>query len=130
MSNDPADWATNATYLHGIELFNNRQFWEAHEAWEEIWLVVDGVQSDFLQGLIQCSAALLKYSRAETAPALRLYKTAREKLDRCPDQYMGLNVRDFQRAMAAAFHPIVAGTLQPLDPNSIPLIRVSIAPQP
>jgi predicted metal-dependent hydrolase len=130
MSNDPAAWATNAAYLRGIELFNNREFWEAHEAWEEIWLVVDGVQSDFLQGLIQCSAALLKYSRDEAAPAQRLYKTAKEKLDRCPDFYMGLNVREFQRAMAIAFQPIINGTLQSLDASAIPIICVSNSPRP
>jgi len=126
MSNehDPAEWASNAAYLRGIALFNQHLFWEAHEAWEEIWLEVDGVQSDFLQGLIQSAAALLKYRRDEPAPALRLFNTAKEKLDRCPDYYMGLKVRDFQAAMAAALAPVLIGPYQPLDATSIPHIFI------
>ncbi len=120
--NDPAEWVSNAAYLRGIALFNQHLFWEAHEAWEEIWLEVDGVQSDFLQGLIQSAAAFLKYRRDEPAPALRLYNTAKEKLDRCPDLYMGLKVREFQSAMAAALAPVITGPYQPLEANSIPQI--------
>ena len=122
--NDPAEWASNAAYLRGIALFNQHLFWEAHEAWEEIWLEVDGVQSDFLQGLIQSAAALLKYRRDEPAPALRLFNTAKEKLDRCPDLYMGLRVRDFQASMAIVLAPVITGPLKPLDTNSIPSINV------
>ena len=122
---DPAEWASNAAYLRGIELFNRHEFWEAHEAWEEIWLVVDGTQSDFLQGLIQAAAALLKYRRDEPAPALRLYKNSKEKLDRCPDTYMGLQVREFQAAMAAALAPVIGGPYTPLAEDGIPKIVVA-----
>ena len=122
---DPAEWASNAAYLRGIGLFNRHEFWEAHEAWEEIWLVVDGTQSDFLQGLIQAAAALLKYRRDEPAPALRLYNTSREKLDRCPDYYMGLRVREFQAALAEILAPVIRGPYQPLDESKIPIIRVA-----
>ncbi len=114
-------------YLEGIRLFNERQFWEAHEAWEEIWLERDGLESEFLQGLIQSSAALLKYSRHEFPPAQRLYTTAMGRLSLCPDVYMDLDVRAFQRAMEACFRPLLAGsggTPGPLDSANIPRIEL------
>src|SRR5476649_659268 len=106
MAQEFDDSAHEIQYLRGIELFNAREFWASHEAWEEIWLVVEGVESDFYQGLIQSAAALLKFQRGELDPARRLYALAKEKLDRCPAEFMRLNVREFQARMAACFAPI------------------------
>ena len=120
----PEVWYESEHYVHGISLFNSEKFWEAHEAWEEIWLEADGVQSEFLQGLIQCAAALLKYSRNEPAPAKRLYETSERRLLLCPDRYMGLNVREFQRAMSLCFSPILNGAYRAIEPSEIPKINV------
>src|SRR5258708_1315259 len=40
-------------YLKGIELFNACEFFESHEAWEELWQQDFGPSRKFLQGLIQ-----------------------------------------------------------------------------
>ena len=120
----PDQWYESEHYLRGVVLFNNGAFWESHEAWEEIWLEADGVQSEFLQGLIQCAAALLKYSRNETAPALRLYHTAKNRLTLCPDSYMGLDVRRFQAEMERCFAPLLVGPVRAIDPGEIPRIEV------
>jgi hypothetical protein len=118
--------ATEANpYLRGIELFNARKFWEAHEAWEELWLEVDGIESDFYQGLIQSAAALLKFQRGELDPARRLYQLAKEKLDRCPAEYMRLNVREFQERMAASFAPILDGCAGDIDEAAIPVLALN-----
>lgn len=112
-------------YLRGVELFNQREFWASHEAWEEVWLVVDGVESDFYQGLIQCAAALLKYQRHELEPALRLYHLAKTKLDRCPDTFKRLNVREFQQQMADCFGLALAGGATPIDVARIPTLTLA-----
>jgi predicted metal-dependent hydrolase len=54
MSSDP--------WFRGLELFRNRQFWEAHEAWEELWQASDKAspQGLVVRGLIQAAAACLK----------------------------------------------------------------------
>jgi predicted metal-dependent hydrolase len=41
----------------GIALFNSGKFWEAHEAWEEIWMNHPEDGRFFIQGLIQLAAA-------------------------------------------------------------------------
>ena len=118
------DVAQERQYLRGIELFNAREFWASHEAWEEIWLNVDGVESDFYQGLIQSAAALLKYQRNELEPALRLYELAKVKLDHCPDTFKRLNVREFQQRMAECFASPLAGAAAPVDPALIPVLKL------
>src|SRR5437763_14491567 len=110
---EPERWQESEHYLRGIELFNSGAYWESHEAWEEIWLEAEGIQSEFLQGLIQSAAALLKYGRNEPAPARRLYDTSSRRLSLCPDHYMGLDVRAFQQAMRTCFAPLLEGPAAP-----------------
>ena len=49
----------------GRALFNDRRFFEAHEAWEEAWLREEGELRLLLQGLIQTAAALHKTARGD-----------------------------------------------------------------
>ena len=53
----PADQERNC-YLEGIALFNQRRYFDAHEAWEEVWKRSTGNHKLFYQGLIQCAVAL------------------------------------------------------------------------
>jgi uncharacterized protein len=49
---------------HGIELFNEGRYWEAHEAWEDAWTPDrHGPDSGFYKGLIQVAAGCLHYTR-------------------------------------------------------------------
>ena len=64
----------------GIELFNRREFYEAHEAWEEGW--IDELTDDrlLLQGLIQVAAGLYKVQCASPAGAAKLLGAGLAKL--------------------------------------------------
>lgn len=66
---------------HGIQLFNERRFFEAHEALEEIWLSERGRTRTFLHGLIQIAAAFHHYSRANMAGFRSLIDKGCKKLD-------------------------------------------------
>jgi len=94
---DPVpDDALSANYLRGIDLYHAGYLWEAHEAWEGLWKASsDPVQRDFLQGLIQLAASLLKRHVGEESGARRLAQAARERLTRVADghpHYMGLEI--------------------------------------
>jgi len=58
----PEQWRQSEAYLFGCDLFNAGFWWEAHEAWEGLWLQCpsNGEQALFLQALIQAANALLK----------------------------------------------------------------------
>jgi predicted metal-dependent hydrolase len=73
--------------VEGIELFNAHRFWHAHEAWERDWLVAEGEQRVFLQGLIQLAAAYHHVQRGTLSGAVRLFDAALEKLARVPEGY-------------------------------------------
>lgn len=71
---DPAAWWTCKDFLEGIDLWNHRFFWEAHEAWEEPWRAAgrDTALGRFLQGLILLAAGALKHELGAPGPARRL----------------------------------------------------------
>ena len=61
-------------FLWGLDLFNHGYYWEAHEAWEGLWQVVDrgGPSRMLFKGLILLSAAGVKIREgADVVPALQ-----------------------------------------------------------
>jgi len=80
----------NQQFERGVALFNARKFFEAHEAWEELWLVEPEPEKRFLQGLIQLAAALHHCSRGNSRGAKSLLAAGIAKLERFPDRHRGL----------------------------------------
>lgn len=102
----PADWAECGTYLHGVDLYNAGFLWEAHEAWEALWLASrhDPVQFGFLQGLIQCSAGALKAELGRAEGLRRLAEEGTAKIAAATSSgpvYMGLDAAAFTAAYRA-----------------------------
>jgi predicted metal-dependent hydrolase len=80
-------------FRDGIELFNGGRFFEAHEAWEEIWRSTSPEPRDLFQGLIQTAAALhqfLDLHRIE-GPRRTLAK-ARRRLEPYTPAALGIDV--------------------------------------
>ncbi|MHB8846545.1 MAG: DUF309 domain-containing protein [Nitrospirota bacterium] len=86
----------------GINLFNEKRFFEAHEEWEEEWrLMTEGEDKTFFQGLILASAAFLHYTRHECMGAKELLKRSipslRAGMDGHPDVSVGQLIDDLTR---------------------------------
>jgi uncharacterized protein len=79
-----------ASFLRGMAHFNARQFWDAHEAWEELWLVAESDLEQYLQGLIQLAAAYHHVKRGTFRGAVRLFAAAERRLAPFPDPYCGV----------------------------------------
>ena len=99
---DPAAWRACRDYLYGIDLFNHGFYWEAHEAWEGLWVACGrrGPTATFLQGLINLAAAGFKARwgnprglRANAKTAAALLDTAARRLGPEAARFMGLDVR-------------------------------------
>src|SRR5437867_11696713 len=100
-------------YLEGIQLFNEHEYFDAHEAWEDVWHMAYGLKHDFYQGLIQCAVALQHYRRPHPRGVLSLYTSYRPKFDHVPPVFMGLVVTSLLHEMRDVLRPVlVAATLQ------------------
>lgn len=83
-------------FERGLEYFNARQFFEAHEVWEEVWLVEDEPEKTFLQGIIQIAAAFHHYRRGNSDGAETLLAAGIVKISRFPAQHRGLAINDLR----------------------------------
>jgi hypothetical protein len=82
-------------YVTGIRLFNEGEFWEAHEAWEPLWLEAEEGYPLFFQGLIQVAAALHHLGRENWGGMAALLRQAVEKLEGYRPRALGLDVEAF-----------------------------------
>ena len=106
----PEMWRENEDYLYGVDLYNFAYWWEAHEAWEGLWHQAEDTYRLFLQGLIQISAAHIKYHSRMLRPLRSLFLAGREKLRQVAYEsydtrgvYMGLGLLEFLENAASFF---------------------------
>jgi hypothetical protein len=102
----PERWAAQRSYLYGVDLFNHAYWWEAHEAWEDIWKRTDDrTQQAHLHGLIHLGAALLKWHlRMERGVRVLLGRSRRRlgSIAEAHGVFMGLDVDDLLATIAAS----------------------------
>jgi predicted metal-dependent hydrolase len=116
-------------YLAGIELFNARKYYEAHEAWEDIWRVSQGERKLYLQGLIQAAAALLHFDRNNRRGAYLCANNSLNKLERLTPEFMSLDLNLFT-ANLRAFLADVLTDEAPAIMNDVPAPRPMIELMP
>jgi len=86
----------------GIALFNEGRYWEAHEAWEEVWtLDRRGPERSFYKGLIQVAAGCLHYLRGNRRGTLNKWRGGAAYLREVPPLHQGVRVGDLVTAVDA-----------------------------
>jgi predicted metal-dependent hydrolase len=99
----------DSRYLGGILFFNSRDFFEAHEVWESLWLELPGgPERKFVQGLIQAAVALYHFGNGNLRGAKKLYQTGRAYMEACGSPYLGLDSTRFWQKMEACLRPLLA----------------------
>ena len=78
-------------FFEGVSHFNAREFWEAHESWETIWLAAESDVEQFLQGMIQLAAAYHHVKRGTHRGAARLFEAALRRLAAFPQRFSGID---------------------------------------
>ena len=115
----------------GIDLYNARHYWHAHEAWEAVWLDAPREQRSFYQGLIQVTAAFVHLTRSEYPGTVRLLDAGIEKLAAYPASYLGIDLGHLVAGASAARQRVVTlGELRlaEFDRESIPRIDAAAPP--
>ncbi|HYM62961.1 MAG TPA: DUF309 domain-containing protein [Thermoanaerobaculia bacterium] len=132
MTDSKPDFRTG--FLAGVAHFNAREFWEAHESWEELWLVAESEIVQFLQGMIQLAAAYHHLQRGTLRGGVRLFDAALKRLAAFPADFCAIDRKPLEAAAAAHRHwaaerlrePGAApgGASQRLAGDEFPLIRM------
>jgi hypothetical protein len=76
------DLAQSPAFLSGLDLLTRGYFWEAHELFEAVWLVLPPASAErsLLQGLIQLANAALKVRMGRKNAAVRIVALAETAL--------------------------------------------------
>ncbi|MFQ5876280.1 MAG: DUF309 domain-containing protein [Acidobacteriota bacterium] len=116
----------------GADLFNRREFFEAHEVWEDAWRVRSGDPARFLQGLIQVAAGFVKLQRRQPRGARALLERAHEKLRPFAPCAHGLDIERLLDSVAAwerVAEAMIRGEDPAIDASAFPSLQLR-APDP
>jgi predicted metal-dependent hydrolase len=103
-------------YRRGIRHFNAREFYDAHEVWEDVWRESQGMEKRFLQGLIQAAVALHHHSTGNVVGACSLVERARRNLAGCPAEFGGIRVGELLATLGEWRAALVSGETAPVCP--------------
>lgn len=117
-------------YLAGILFFNERDFFEAHEAWEDLWSESHGQERRFYQGLIQSAVALFHFSNGNLGGAKKQYRSSYDYMKTCGSPFLGLDVDDFWRQMARCFEPLLVTDAPDRNARPAPELMPNLALDP
>ncbi|HYV05810.1 MAG TPA: DUF309 domain-containing protein [Blastocatellia bacterium] len=113
-------------YLEGIEHFNARRYFDAHEVWEEIWLHASGETKLFYQMLIQAAVGLHHHERGNMRGASGMYQNVIDKLMRLPAVYMSIDLVDFARQFKGFFEKLIQDQSETPAPGDQPPPVISL----
>ena len=81
-------------FLKGIDYFNNKSFYDAHESWELLWTEYALQDALFIQGLIQLSVAFFHITNLNLIGSKNLFNKCLPKLKKFPSNHRDLNLSD------------------------------------
>ncbi|MGB0653022.1 MAG: DUF309 domain-containing protein [Thermoplasmatota archaeon] len=117
-----ADPAGDPLLEEGRALFNDGKHWHAHEAWEHLWLGLEGRDKLFVQGLIMAAAMLVQYGRGRFQGVLNHHENVLARLPEHAPTKWGIDVAGLL-AQLAPFREAAARDDGSLDPADVQLVR-------
>ena len=126
MAPTPAD-SYDDRYLEFVDLWNRREFYDAHEALEDLWLDDDGPDRRFHQGLIHLAAAYLHLWRGNVPGARARLASGAAHLHPYGDIHRGLDLAVFHRVARTW---LVNETPPPYDDHAVPHLVLCERPSP
>ncbi len=104
-------------FREGIELFNEGEWFEAHEVWEDIWHMASGQKKLFYQGLIQVAVTIEHMRRGNPRGVVTVWQSAQTKFRGIRGVYMGVDVDALLAAVGAMVEPIRALPAEMFEPR-------------
>ena len=98
-------------FQRGIQLFNERDYFECHEVLEEVWRHQQDPERELTQGIIQIAVALYHASRDNFVGARKLMQRGIPRVERSLTVLAGIDVAALLNEAQAALQAIEADKL-------------------
>jgi uncharacterized protein len=86
--------------FEGVRLFNEEQFFEAHEVLEDVWRASAAPDKKFLQGLTQLAVAFHHHSTGNEVGCRSVMARALRNISSYPEGRFGLDTTEIVEAVA------------------------------
>lgn len=118
----------------GIRLFNEREFFECHDVFEEVWSEIVGPDRTFFQGLIHAAVCLHHFEEGNLGGARKMYGSCVAYLQTFEPQFCGIDVERLLTDLEFCFEELLAAKNGyphglTLRTERIPLIHSAPSPQ-
>jgi len=92
--------------LQGLNLFNQRKFYEAHEDFETAWRETPGDERELYRALLQISGGFFRLSQGNAHGAEKFFSRASGWLSLFPESFRGLNTAVVHAKVKAILHDL------------------------
>lgn len=106
----------------GLHLFNEGHHWHAHEAWEPLWMGLEGDEKLFVQGLIMAAAMLVQYGKHVPRGVANHWENVRMRLGGRPARVWGIDVEGLMTQLTPYASAAAAGDWS-LAPSAVRIRR-------
>jgi len=95
-------------FYRGVHYFNTKDYYEAHEYFEEMWIDYKLEDRLFIQALIQLSVAYFHISNSNKNGALGLFKKSLNKLNKYLDtSQLIININDVIKSAEISYKSVI-----------------------
>lgn len=101
-------------FWHGVEQFNQGQFYACHDTLEALWIEATEPQKTFYQGILQIAVGIYHLSNSNWRGAVILLGEGINRLQRYPSTYNGIDVDELLNRSA-----VLLTTLQQTGPEKV-----------
>ena len=105
-----------------LNLFNNHEWYEAHDAFEEIWNSVDGDERQVIQGILQVSVSQFHLSKGNLNGATILLGEGLGRIKTRTKIDLGIDLESFCRCLENLLRKLQHK--ESLDDNDQPFLKV------
>lgn len=83
------------TFLDALNLFNSQKWYEAHDAFEDIWNTLDGDKRQIIQGILQVAVSQFHLSKGNLNGATILLGEGLGRIKNRTDTNLGIDLETF-----------------------------------
>ncbi len=87
------------TFFNALNLFNNQKWYEAHDAFEDIWNTLDGEKRQIVQGILQVSVSQFHLSQGNLNGATILLGEGLGRIKNRTNENIGIDLESFCQSL-------------------------------
>ena len=87
------------TFFDALNLFNNQKWYDAHDAFEEIWNNLDGDERQIIQGILQVSVSQFHLSKGNLNGATILLGEGLGRIKNRTNNELGIDLESFCKCL-------------------------------